>query len=80
MIKYRPQRGGFDEAMKEARTFETVEEMKSWIAENIRRTTGVELITTNDIIILNPADSSEYDQMNGWIRILKKPLLSSKYR
>lgn len=33
MIKYRPQRGGLDEAMAEAREFATYEDMKQYIVQ-----------------------------------------------
>ena len=53
MIKYRPQRGGLDEAMAEAREFDTVEDMKRHILQEwaVWNTDGITMFDMDDIVI-----------------------------
>ena len=52
MIRYRPQRGGLDEAMAEAREFNTIDEMKQYVWYRWNSfTDGRELFSAEDIII-----------------------------
>lgn len=52
MIKYRPHRGGLDEAMSEAREFNTIDEMKQCICDQWNSwADGKEILTAEDIVI-----------------------------
>lgn len=52
MIRYRPQRGGLDEAMAEAREFNTIDEMKQYVWYRWNSfTDGRELFSAEDIVI-----------------------------
>jgi len=58
MIKYRPHRGGLDEAMKEYKEFTDIAEMLKHIEQ-----THDGMLTTNDIVI---GESLGEDSRIGW--------------
>ena len=62
MIKYRPQRGGLDEAMAEARTFESVDEMKMFILKHWQKIIP-DPFSFDDIVI---SDILGDDDRIGW--------------
>ena len=63
MIKYRPHRGSLGEAMKEAREFETTEEMKKFIMNDWNNSGFGNLFDINDIVI---GDVLGDDDRIGW--------------
>ena len=65
MIKYRPHRGSLEDAMKEAREFETYEDMKQHVLREhtIWNTDGVTLFDLDDIVI---GDVLGDDGRIGW--------------
>ena len=63
MIKYRPHRGSLGEAMKEAREFETTEEMKKFIMNDLNNSGFGKLFDINDIVI---GDVLGDDDRIGW--------------
>lgn len=67
MIKYRPHRGGLQEAMAEAREFETEEELKEFVANHWREVPGYEKITADDVSIEpNSWGEAWDDDRIGW--------------
>lgn len=65
MIKYRPHRRSLEDAMKEAREFETYEDMKRHVLREhaIWNTDGVTLFDLDDIVI---GDVIGDDDRIGW--------------
>ena len=62
-IIYRPHRGSLKDAMKEARVFQSVEEMKAYVAAEWERGNGLRLFEPEDVVISGEAMS---DPRNGW--------------
>ena len=62
MIKYRPHRGTLDKSMKEYREFDTVDDMKEFIADDWNSKWG-HLIDEEDIVI---GESLGSDERIGW--------------
>ena len=67
MVIYRPHREFFDEAMEEAKVFNSEEEMKTYIAEDANKHAkyyGLEkFFDVSDIVIEGPTVN---DDRNGW--------------
>ena len=63
MIIYRPHRGSLDEAMKECKEFETVDEMKEFISREWCALFGAQLFRPDEIVI--GQDTIE-DSRIGW--------------
>lgn len=51
MVIYRPHKGYLDESMKEAREFDTFEEMINFIVEDWNKIWGVKWFTAEDVVI-----------------------------
>lgn len=63
MIIYRPHRGGFEESMKLAREFESVEEMKAYIVHEHEDPLIGRAFCSGDIVI---EDETINDIRNSW--------------
>ena len=63
MVKYRPHRGGLAESLKEAREFESIDEMKRYILGNLKKILGDEI--SLDQITIDDSKSINDDRI-GW--------------
>lgn len=63
MVIYRPHRGGFSEAMAEAREFSTMEELLSFVVEQHTDPDMGPAFALDDIVIDSEARN---DPRNGW--------------
>ena len=74
MIKYRPHRGGLQESMAEMQEFETVDEMKQFIADEYNKYPAGGRITSDDV---SWSEDHGLDPRIGWEHwryvILKNP-------
>ena len=64
-IIYRPHCGGFAQAMKNAKVFDTADEMKEYIAAE-HEIDGVRLFETEDVVINDDPEWTYNDPRNGW--------------
>ena len=63
MVIYRPHRGRLDEAMAEAREFESFEEMKQYIVDESKQYWGKPAFDVTDIVI---DEETSPDDRIGW--------------
>lgn len=64
MVIYRPHTGSLSESMRKAKTFESFDDMKEWIAKEWAETCGTELFKAKDIVI---SEKSVDDNRVGWL-------------
>ena len=62
MIIYRPHKGGFKDAMQEAKVFDTVEEMIKYVAASWE-IDGVRMFEEEDVVL---GEERMNDTRNGW--------------
>ena len=62
MIIYRPHKGGFKDAMREAKVFDTVEEMIEYVAASWE-IDGVRMFEEEDVVL---GEERMNDTRNGW--------------
>lgn len=63
MLIYRPHRGGLADAMVEARTFASFDEIREYVANEWNNTWGWNILNPNDIVLDN---ESHDDDRIGW--------------
>lgn len=62
MLIYRPHRSSLEEAMKEARTFNSFEDIKNYVANEWNNLWGYQILNPDDIVL----DEKFYDDRIGW--------------
>lgn len=63
MLIYRPHRGSLAGAMKEAKTFNSFEDIKNYVANEWNNLLGCQILNTDDIVL---DEESHDDDRIGW--------------
>lgn len=64
MVIYRPHTGSLSESMRKAKEFNDFDEMFAWIADEWKRTCGVELFSSKDVVV---SSGTIDDARVGWM-------------
>lgn len=67
MLIYRPHRGSLVDAMAEAKTFNSFDEIKEYVSNEWNNTWGWSILSPNDIILDNESHDDDRIGFVGWI-------------